>query len=104
MSKGTEVIAVLQQYFGQRVDPVGALSMLFAKINSQNEIIGRLKNLACAMAFDHGTLEAALEAAPFDPRDLGTGYSDLIALLALPRAELRAEVVEPNQPPSRIIT
>lgn len=109
MSKGTEAISILRSYFGERVDPGKALALIFAKLEQQNEIIARLKNMLCGGALADGMLVNAIDRGggighEVDRDGQSDGQDDAIALLALPRCELRAEVVEPNQPPPRIIT
>lgn len=105
MSKGRDALSILQQYFGERVDPGKALALLFGKLESQNEVIGKLKHMLCAMAFDHGTLAGLIEISEEGNASPGwLLHSEAYDLLALPRCELRAEVIEPNQPPSVRLT
>lgn len=109
MSKGTEAISILQRYFGERVDPGKALALMMAKIQSQNELIGHLKNMLCAGAMFDGMVAGAGEraASMFDLEphiENSTGaMQDIEEVLALPRCELRAETVETTQQPPRLV-
>ncbi len=101
MTKGQAAMSILRQYFGEKVDPGQALALMMAKIRTQEDLLVRLKDLCCGMAFDHGVLEGVLST--YDV----SSEVEIDSLLALPRPELveRANPTgPPAQPPSRIIT
>jgi hypothetical protein len=101
VSKGQEAVALLQRFFGERVDPGKALAFMMGKINSQAEMIEGLKDLLCAMAWDHGALLAILD---LQESTMGDPEKQLSEFINLPRVALRAEVVKPNQPPAVRLT